>query len=339
MTRLQPPNGINTTTNRKTPFPMGTSKTVLLHHFQKLYSEMEVLGDPDPNPLLALSMARPYLLDTVLAVSASHLRHNVTKPTPYRVAEYFQQSLALRNFRTALSEPLDQQSADSLLLTAMLLNLLSFSYADSEDPSTSWVFSDAPNRFDWFNLQMGFKPLLMATYAFREDTILQWMYKSADDGKGTFQREGLSLENVPESWKTLCGLLDNPSKDNIFYEPARVLAELKRLEYREGTFFLHLSFFSKMSVEFRLLLEAFDERAMWLMGYWFGLLNRFSFWWLRILVKRDFKAVCMWFDQRHVEKRTGEKGKLWTELMDDLRDALSWKSQPKGQPAIPEGND
>lgn len=307
--------------------PHGTPRFVLLQHFKNVFPDLNLFGSSDACPVISLGLLRPHLLDTVLAVSASHLRHHSPSPS-YRVAEHFQQALAIRNFQTALAQPFDQQGSDALIITALLLNLLAFSVPGNDDPSNSWVFSQDADRLDWLALQMGFKPLLIATAEFREHSILQWMFNASDDENHTYQREDLPLTHVPESWICLFDLADSSSADSIFYEPVRILAELKRLPPTSDVFFLYLAFFGKLDLAFRSLLAANDERAVWLLGYWLGLLGRYDYWWMRCRVRRDYRAIEMWLEGRGVRDRVGEAGRMWSAVMDDFRDASKGRRKP-----------
>ena len=279
--------------------------------------------------IISLGMSRPYLLNTLLAVSASHLRHHVSSSVSYRIAEYSRQSLAIRDFRFALNEPIDQPTADALLMTSIFLNMLSFSILDEYEISDSWVFSKDDDRLDWFSLNMGLKPLLLATSEFRQDSLLRWMYDASDDEEHKFHGEGWALDSVPSPWLKLCGLTDDSTPDHVFYEPVRILAEIKRLEPTLDSIFLYLGFFGKLDIEFRTLLVNQDERAMWIIGLWLGLLCRYDFWWQRRRTRCDYSAIKLWLKGHIITgSHRGEEAQMWTELMRDLDMACRWPETP-----------
>lgn len=310
--------------------PYGTPRIVLLKHFQSGFPDI-FFGTPDDSGIVSLGFQRPHVLDAILAISASHLRHHCASPTSYRVAEHFQQALALRNFQAALKEPLDQNGADALLLTALLLNQLNFSIVyEGADPSQSWVFSNAPDRLNWLSLQMGMKPLLISTTDYHPNSSLKWMLDQPDDESKKFADRGLPLTNVPMAWRRVFGLLPgdpNPTLTNMFYEPVRVLAEASRLPPTGEMFFLYQAMYAKLDVEFRVLVEEGNERAMWLLAYWLGLLRRYDLWWLRGRTRRDYRAAVLWLEGRGVRGRAGELGRAWKATMDDLEEAPRWPSK------------
>lgn len=132
-----------------------------------------------------------------------------------------------------------------------------------------------------------------------------------------------TLSKVPSHWLRLCGLnYTSDDAEHIFYEPVRVLAELFSTPVNQQSFFLYMAFFGKVGVEFRSLLEQDNEPAMWLLGYWLGLLCRFDhIWWLSARARRDYRAICIWLDKRKVRRRAGAEGMMWRQLMVDLEGA------------------
>ncbi|KAJ3492193.1 hypothetical protein NLG97_g5450 [Lecanicillium saksenae] len=315
----------------------GISRVSLLHHINQHFPSAHGLETAGGHIsfIVSLGISRPYLLDVTLAVAACHLRH-MYQANPYpglgttdtiaacRVAEHYQQSLAFRGFGRALTENFDQEASDSVLLSSMMFNLLSFALDDDDDPYRSWVFSSAPDRLAWFSLNQGLAPLLMSTKQFHDQSILRHIFDASDDEEKTYHGDDVkSLSKVPSHWLRLCGL-DYTSEDHehVFYEPVRILAELFPIPVNHQSFFLYMAFFGKLGVEFRAALENDSEEAMWLLGYWLGMLCRFDHvWWLSARARRDYRAICIWLDKRKVRRRAGAEGVMWRLLMIDLEGA------------------
>ncbi|KAJ6786239.1 hypothetical protein PWT90_04911 [Aphanocladium album] len=335
----------------------GISRVSLLHHINQHFHStpgLETAGG-QISFIVSLGINRPYLLDVTLAVAACHLRHMYqanTSPglgTPdtvaaCRVAEHYQQSLAICGFNRALTERFDQEASDSVLISSMMFSLLSFALDNDDDPSQSWVFSKAPDRLAWFSLNQGLAPLLVNTKQFHDQSILRNMFEASDDEEKTFHGDNVkSLSKVPSHWLRLCGLdYTSEDPDQVFYEPVRILTELFHTPVDHQSFFLYMAFFGKLGVEFRALLEDNNEQAMWLLGYWLGLLCRFDhIWWLSARARRDYRAICIWLDKRKVRRRAGEEGLMWRQLMIDLEGAtqpplelVTWHSHSLEQQQI-----
>ena len=210
---------------------LGTPENELLYHFE--VTESSLFGTPNfMGPILPLALQFPHLRGTALASAAAHLTHRAPGLKSYHIAKYYQQSIALNAYQTALSTPFGVQGqlgVDVLLMTAMLMNMLSFVMpldeneshvvwdgsqpgppppcADPDpDPRRSWVFSPHPNRLGWLALQMGLTPLLIATGPWREKSRLRLLFANSDDEQRTLSGTWQSLRRVPQVWLDLFGL-------------------------------------------------------------------------------------------------------------------------------------
>ena len=191
----------------------GTSSIFLMQHFQRHWTDIFQL--PRSSEIISLSKSNSLVRNTILAISACHLRHVSPGVLQHRIAEHFQQALALRDYQQALDTPcekLGQAGVDALLLSAALLNILAFALPESEigdssggdepDPSTSWVFSPREDRLSWLGLQVGIKSLLRSTAAYLDKTMnfLGPIFLGAKRESWTFGGADRGLEGIPEMW-------------------------------------------------------------------------------------------------------------------------------------------
>ncbi|CAK7218283.1 hypothetical protein SCUCBS95973_003432 [Sporothrix curviconia] len=210
---------------------LGTPANELLYHFE--VTGATLFGMPNfMGPIFPLALQFPHLRGTALASAAAHLTHKASGFRNYHLAKHYQQSIALNAYQKALSTPfaaLGQLGVDVLLMTAMLMNMLSFVMpldenesrivwdgstpgpappcADPDpDPRRSWVFSTHPNRLGWLALQMGLTPLLIATAPWREKSRLRLLFANSDDEQRTLSGTWQSLRHVPQVWLDLFGM-------------------------------------------------------------------------------------------------------------------------------------
>lgn len=140
--RILPPNPFPFNTNRE----LGTPSGMLLHHLYTLHTS--VFSMPNfAGDLLRSGLVFPHLQSTLLAAAAAHLCHFVpgTASRDHRIAEHYQQSLALQAYQKALMTPLPSQGqagVDALLLTAMITNMLAF-ILPNEDTDGIMVWHDS----------------------------------------------------------------------------------------------------------------------------------------------------------------------------------------------------
>jgi hypothetical protein len=348
------------------PFPSpsaanGTSSLELMQHFQKHW--VEIFDMPRSCEIIPLSQSYSHVRNTILTISACHLRHLAPDIPQHRVAEHFQQSLALQEYQKALDTPLEalgQPGVDALLVSAILLNILAFalpSYEDvshkDPDPTTSWVFSPRKDRVGWLAMQAGLKPLLQATTKYLDKTLsfLATICFGLGHDKWEFVGVGEGLEQVPDTWievfeltsgecgcergilhhgaeGTESGKANDQARDrvgDVFRQPAKMLAELRTTMPTKASVFKYLQFVAKLEPHFRALLRDRDERALWLFGYWLGLMCRYNgLWWCDKRVRRDYKAIHMLLDQLHLTDRRAKEGAMWKEMMVDLDSACSF---------------
>jgi len=318
----------------------GTRSDILLHHFQTNFSGGIFDMPAFTGSLLPMAARYAHVRSTILAVAASHLRHKAPAVKEHRLAEHYQQSLAIQAYQQALARPLaahGQAGTDSLLMTAMLMNMLSFALPIDEDcpdggepdVGRSWVFSPREDRLGWLAVQMGLSPLLVATRPWRERSFLAPIFRNSDDERLTLSGTWQRLNRVPVAWTALFGLDREaprpgtvaPVSDNdrLFRAPLRVLAEIRALEPDRRNVLRYFQFLGKLENEFRLLMYYREEKALWVFGMWLGLMCRFQgVWWCDRRTRRDFKAIRLWLHQVGVERRPGQEGMLWRQLIRDL---------------------
>lgn len=207
------------------------------------------LGIPVPmqTPLMQLAVGRPHLLGALLSVSAAHLRHHAPRPNAHRLAEHFQQALALRAFNELIARPMSSLPSDEigiLILTAILFNLLTFALPADEDPAPaasaeaaggtaapehtepdpakSWVFSTRPARLDWLAVQLGLRELVIASLPYREHAR-SWDHlnhegapdqlAAAEARDAVLPAEGPELDSrVPDTWLEVFGIGRKPPR-------------------------------------------------------------------------------------------------------------------------------
>jgi len=314
----------------------GTSSIDLMQHFQRHWAE--IFHMPRSHEIISLSKSNSLVRNTLLAITACHLRHVSPGILQHRIAEHFQHSLALQDYQRVLDTPrekLGQSGVNALLLSAVLLNILAFALPESEtagggnepDPSTSWVFSPREDRLGWLALQAGLRPLLISMAAYLDKTLsfLNLIFLGAEKENWALAVVSRGLEGVPEIWIKVFGLdgascgCDCETTGDIFRSLVTVLVQLRDLEPIRLNAFKNLQFLGKVHPEFRALLYDRDERALWLFGYWLGLMCRFEgMWWCDKRVRRDYKAILMWLERLHLTERAGIEGKMWREMMKDF---------------------
>ncbi|KAE8440522.1 hypothetical protein EG329_007268 [Mollisiaceae sp. DMI_Dod_QoI] len=303
--------GLSAVTLIADPYPSpknGTPGIQLLHHFYTNWDD--IFHIPGRDELASLSQSNSLIRNTIFAITACHLRHMSPGILEHRIAEHFHQSLAIRDFQKALETPgrlLGQQGVDAMLLAALLLNMIAFTLPHQENSAEKDPRSSGSPAS--LNLIVG---------VFGEDG---WTAARTS-------RRPHSLDIVPETWIRAFQLKNDSSScdSNVDADPndvlrpaAIALAYLRGIDPSQSKIFLNLMFLTKIHGDFRSFLYNKDERAVWIFGYWLGLMCRYEgTWWCEQRVRRDYRAVRMWLDELQLGERAGDDGLYWKAMMREL---------------------
>lgn len=305
----------------------GIETHVLIRQFHIVFPQL-TRGTANASSVLAFALQdqHTFLLRAALAVSASHLRHHSMNKHSYRASENWQQMQAITGFNTALTKAkLNQSLADALVLTSVLINVLTFSCVeDYNNLHLSWLFAGNVH-LSWFSVNLGLKALIQRTTEYQQHSILQWMYTSSDDESCTFYGTNGHVDIIPRHWKQFLGL-ECPTRSAILSEPARFLAAIRTIEPTSESLPLYLNFMGSIDTnfEFRNLLLRRDLRAVWLLGYWMGLLCRLDCWWTEGRARLEWRATCVWMQLQLKTLDESCDRHLWSRMMDELHVANIW---------------
>ncbi|KAL2201691.1 hypothetical protein CC79DRAFT_1338694 [Sarocladium strictum] len=288
------------------------------------------------------------------AIAASHLRHLRPGHKPYIVAEYSSRATAMLDYKARLQIParkLGQAGVNTLLLSAVLFNLLAFPLPPSADAPDScdlagegpWITDEHDSEMGWLTFQAGLGPLMrsMASYLPDASSFLAAIFAPGPN-RTMWPNVGLSPPLVPEPWLRFfeldegvqgqatsaslsrsysSGLDGAPSLATSARLLVRITAYLRSVPPTVSNSVVYLAFASKAQVDFRHLLLLQDPRAWWLYGYWAGLLCRYqgTLWWCRDRAARQYAAVTRWLGDF---TRNGEESGLWKEMLTELETVI-----------------
>ncbi|KAH7322996.1 hypothetical protein B0I35DRAFT_476891 [Stachybotrys elegans] len=303
----------------------GTDDAQLWQNLQQY--EAELFQMKNSSTIIAFSQGNSLLNHVLLALSACHLRQQTPGSVQHRIAEHFQQSEALHEFQQALDTPrqdLGEQGVSVLILSAILLGQITFALPASEtaddehlDPRSSWVFDQGDSQLGWLDLQVGLHSLIASVAPYGGpalDFVSSIFIQDREDTWWGAQGER-PLRAMPSTWAHVLHF-DN---EIPVHSQASALLDLRDTQPVAPNVFKALIFLGDIDQNFRQLLNTKDERALWMLGYWFGLLSRFEdVWWTRQRARRDHQAILMWLQQLNLGGRPGPQGQAWQAMMHEL---------------------
>ncbi|KAI1185562.1 hypothetical protein F5B17DRAFT_28928 [Nemania serpens] len=318
----------------KTPEPPPLSSTTskknrmlelkLLHNFTTVTAKTLSVSSPVLEkiwrvtvPELAFSSAS-YLADTLLAVSALHLRSSSPHDKELIRASHSYMASACSEYGACLSKGVTESNAEALFLTSALIAFQStasriFSREDAHDRAAGYY--SLP--LSWFHAFQGVKAVVAATWQWlRMSTIVIPIIESQP-------ALNLDLSGQPTFFSDLMvGVEDEIAKFET--EPATQIET--RMAYQHAVAVLDwahgipytgapLVFLATVSRRFIDLLEARRPRALAILASYFALLKCLGdVWWLKGVARREIMGIVSLFDPDDEE--------WWPRLQWPLRIAL-----------------
>lgn len=158
-------------------------------------------------------------------MSALHLSHFDVQG--YGLAKLQHLQVALTDFQKAIGKPIANRGADAILLCSMMISMQYYSWVDSTDPQSSWVFSEEPSRLDWMQAQLGNLPLLQKMAPHLADSMLKPIWSRSVYVPDAFI-------GIPPEMLDICSVHEKMSEDelqkNPYYEMLQMLGPLLLVE-------------------------------------------------------------------------------------------------------------
>jgi hypothetical protein len=306
-----------------------------MHHFRNHWPHILSAAAEGGQFLFPLFQTYPLVRLPILALTASHLRHMSPGVITHKVAQHYYQGQALSHYQIALDAPrelLGRSGVGSMLVCGFILNMLDMTLPEEEiwasagDPARSWVFGRSENRLGWLTMHLGFQELLISLVGHLENTrgLIGPLRASAGGSQYIRSQADVTVSlTLPDHWRQAFG--EGASSTNIYSPLLRCIADLRRCEPTQENTSIGLQLVTSMTPSFRTLLCLLDEKALWLIGYWLGLMSRFEgSWWFQARMRRDYTAIHMWLIQSKCTHRPGAEGRMWSQLMEDYRMAPTY---------------
>ncbi|KAH8653575.1 hypothetical protein BX600DRAFT_440644 [Xylariales sp. PMI_506] len=329
----------------------GTSSVQLMHHF--VAHSNEILYLPGVDLVLELSKSKTLVRTIVLAITACHLRHTAPSTIQHRVAEHYQTQLASQQYQKMLQSPqeeLDQSTVDGLFISGMLLHMIAFTLFQSDGVGhskddkndiggeyTSWTCcqstKERQRKIGWLSLQAGILTVIQSFPLYLEGGLKFVKNTLFCDNTEfiNFTTAMTQQQAMPKGWalvfeidyaeinsETDCLVNTNANKANVYCAPVMALAYLRRLPPVDSAVFQTFQLPSKLRSNFRTLLYDLDARALWIVAYWLGLMNRFrGMWWWTERILREYDGIFTVLKEIDLEG-PAEVRLTWNRMMNEL---------------------
>ena len=243
--------------------------------------------------VLDIAKEVPFLMHSMIALAACHLQHTMIDGRMYRMPEALHTQLASQGLRQAIGLLKDVRDMDSVLTSSMLLNCLSFCYADWKDDEEE--MERRRPSWQWLRIQMGIKDLLIQTRPFHAESIWMPMFTATN----TFAITETPHNDLDSRLARFCGITSSSTSETCPYfdfytQLAPLVTRMPSVYYLR----LYTNAVGGINYGFIEMLEKEDSKAMMLFAHWLALMCSCVSWWITRRTSRECWMICWIFDER-----------------------------------------
>jgi Fungal specific transcription factor domain len=268
----------------------------MLRHFEETASS--TLSSPTGRRIMkakvpSIIQQYPFLLHSVLAFSATHLRHLGQLGAEMGIASSFHTQRALQLYAQRLRQPVADDEMDAMLAACLMLTGLSFVAEDHLNPTNAWTTQQT--GFRWVTIASGLSILLQAQHTW--DRSKSFWLPFLTEARSSQRDEEADLQNLPGMLLEVCECSPSCANHPNPYTPAlRILGSMMTVQPDIHTFARLISFPSRLTPDFVDLIYGKDTRALLVLSYWFALMCQIPYWWCFQRVRGDCRAICVYLD-------------------------------------------
>ena len=259
----------------------------ILSHFET--SAFATLSNSTGQQILKTKVPRivnqyPFLLHSVLAYSASHLRYLKGDIGNINITARFHTSKALNLYSERLCQVIPNEEMDAMFAACLLLTGL-FYVDDEHVPINSWSTQKNGN-YGWITMASGLAILLSKQKNWDRSKSF-WLPVLAEANAA--QQHSISdIQHVPRELIDVC-----TSTSLEASTPALAnLGSIMKLTTDNQEFARLISFPSRLTPDFNKLIYVQDTGALLILTYWFALMRRVPYWWAISRARHECQILC-----------------------------------------------
>lgn len=248
--------------------------------------------------LLSLTLMHDaYLLEPISPQTASS----------HQTASLYHWNTATTLFNAVLSRPVPDSHRDAVWATGALLGAAVFAYVEPSRPEEAWPLKATdPNDLDWLKLGEGKKAIWNVANPTRADSMFRSLAKDLNHLQLPLWAASPDFSSVPNCWKRVFEITSETTIENSPYcFPVIILARLHGLSPTHENIIDFLYFMAYMPVDFKILLECKDPRAMLLLLWWYRKLEHGELWWIKKRAAVEGRAIEIWLEGYFARGREG----------------------------------
>lgn len=221
-------------------------------------------------------------------------------------------NLAMKSFNQILAQPIPPSYRDAIWATGVYIGAASFWYVESTHIEEAWPLKPSePGDLLWMKHGEGKQHLLQIADPTRPDSVFHEVIKT--HGPCNTPPEWITrndISRIPPCLQHVFGITsDSTPVNNVYYLPVLILSHIQdmHLTHQNAQTFLYIT--SLITSDFLSLLEAKDAGAVFVIGWWFKLVQDGKLWWMVRRAVVEGQAVRLWLRKHN-------------DLLADLLDSL-----------------
>jgi hypothetical protein len=262
-----------------------------------------------------------FLMHMLLGLTLMHDADLASSLSPSSYAHYKHAGLQHWNtgsklFNQILSKPISPHQRDAIWATGVIIGATSFWFVNSTKVEEVWPLK--PSEADdlaWLRLGEGKKSLWRLCDPTRSDSIFSTLMKnkgphcpSAHAWINTYD----TTMHIPSHIQRLFDITSTSTiENNVYYLPLFILSRIQHLRLTHENVLNFLYFAGFLTPELLRLFEIKEPRAVFILGWWFKIIEDGELWWMASRAKIEGRAVRIWLQKE-------EKTRGLAQVLDDL---------------------
>ncbi|KAF2819626.1 hypothetical protein CC86DRAFT_362582 [Ophiobolus disseminans] len=268
-----------------------------------------------------LAVSNAFLMHMLLGLTLMHDADLETTCSPISSKRHKHAGLQHWNtgsklFSRLLSKPISPAHRDAIWATGVIIGATSFWFVNSDNVEEVWPLKPAePDDLAWLRLGEGKKSLWRLADPTRPDSIFYQIMKDKAPHCPSLPAWIIAQDTtilIPQHLQRIFDITPTSTiENNVYHLPLFILSRVQRVRLTHANVLSFLYFTAFITPELLQLLEVKDPRAIFVLGWWFKIIEDGDLWWMVSRAKIEGRAVRIWLQREDTKYGLGQ-------VLDDL---------------------
>ena len=240
-------------------------------------------------------------------------------------------NMGSRLFNQLLSKPILPAQRDAVWATGVIIGATSFWYINSNNIEEVWPLKPSePDDLAWLRLGEGKKSLWRIADPTRPDSVFYSLMKDKAPhcpSVPVWISTHDTTMRIPQHIQQIFDITPTSTVDNnVYHLPFFILSRIQHVRLTHANVLSLLYFTASITPELLQLLEIKDPRAVFILGWWFKIIEDGDLWWMVSRARIEGRAIHIWLQRE-------EKVYGLAQVLEDLtREPIARNDEESGMP-------